>query len=73
MCEIFCHLSISFCLIRKLQISRKRDTLYTKSKNGFSIRKSRVLSIGGSNLKWSKSIERRSKKARKVKYSLHYQ
>ncbi|XP_022749074.1 uncharacterized protein LOC111298604 isoform X2 [Durio zibethinus] len=33
------------------------------SMNGFSIRKSKVLSVGGSSLKWSKSIERRSRKA----------
>ncbi|XVF64485.1 hypothetical protein PTKIN_Ptkin09bG0173600 [Pterospermum kingtungense] len=31
--------------------------------NGFSIRKSKVLSVGGSSLKWSKSIERHSRKA----------
>ncbi|XP_042479792.1 uncharacterized protein At1g21580 isoform X2 [Macadamia integrifolia] len=48
--------------IRKLQLSRKRDTVYTRSTGGFSLRKSKVLSIGGSNLKWSKSIEKRSKK-----------
>jgi len=48
---------------KKLQISRKRDTIYTVSKGGFSLRKSGVRSIGGSNLKWSKSIERHSKKA----------
>ncbi|KAJ9166712.1 hypothetical protein P3X46_021419 [Hevea brasiliensis] len=49
--------------IRKLLLSRKRDTVYTRSKHGFSLRKSKVLSVGGSSLKWSKSIERRSKKA----------
>ncbi|KAM7266594.1 hypothetical protein ACFE04_004491 [Oxalis oulophora] len=47
----------------KLQLSRKRETIYTRSAHGFSLRKSRVLSIGGSNLKWSKSIEKNSKKA----------
>lgn len=49
--------------IRKLMLSRMRDTVYTRSPRGFSLRKSKVLSVGGSNLKWSKSIERRSKKA----------
>ncbi|XP_058089833.1 uncharacterized protein LOC131236574 isoform X2 [Magnolia sinica] len=53
----------SLSLIRKLQLSRKRDTVYTRSSSGFSLRKSKVLSIGGSHLKWSKSIERHSKKA----------
>ncbi|KAF5208151.1 Zinc finger ccch domain-containing protein [Thalictrum thalictroides] len=48
---------------KKLLLSRKRDTVYTRSTGGFSLRKSKVLSIGGSNLKWSKSIETRSKLA----------
>ncbi|XP_057993586.1 uncharacterized protein At1g21580 isoform X2 [Hevea brasiliensis] len=49
--------------IRKLLLSRKRDTVYARSKHGFSLRKSKVLSVGGSSLKWSQSIERQSKKA----------
>ncbi|WCJ43488.1 Zinc finger C-x8-C-x5-C-x3-H type family protein [Euphorbia peplus] len=48
---------------RKLLLMRKRDTLYTRSKHGFSLRKSKVLSVGGASLKWSKSLERQSKKA----------
>ncbi|KDP32867.1 hypothetical protein JCGZ_12159 [Jatropha curcas] len=48
--------------IRKLLLLRKRDTVYTRSKHGFSLRKSKVLGVGGSSLKWSKSLERRSKK-----------
>ncbi|GFY85571.1 zinc finger C-x8-C-x5-C-x3-H type family protein [Actinidia rufa] len=48
---------------RKLLLSRKRETIYTRSTRGFSLRKSKVLSVGGSSLKWSKSIERNSKKA----------
>ncbi|CAK9160366.1 unnamed protein product [Ilex paraguariensis] len=48
---------------RKLLLSRKRDTIYTRSTHGFSLRRSKVLSVGGSSLKWSKSIERNSKKA----------
>ncbi|XP_043716855.1 uncharacterized protein LOC122664886 isoform X2 [Telopea speciosissima] len=54
--------SSSSFVSRKLLLSRKRDTVYTRSTGGFSLRKSKVLSIGGSNLKWSKSIEKRSKK-----------
>nr|XP_043614401.1 uncharacterized protein At1g21580 [Erigeron canadensis] len=48
---------------RKLLLSRKRETLYTRSKRGFSLRMSKVLSVGGSGLKWSKSIERNSRRA----------
>ncbi|KAI3984052.1 hypothetical protein MKX01_035179 [Papaver californicum] len=47
---------------KKLLLSLKRDTVYTRSTGGFSLRRSKVLSIGGSNLKWSKSIEKRTKK-----------
>lgn len=55
-----------FCS-RKLLLLRKRDTVYTRSKHGFSLRKSKVLSVAGSSLKWSKSIERHSKKANEVR------
>lgn len=48
---------------RKLLLSRKRETIYTRSTQGFSLRKSKVLSVGGASLKWSKSIERKLKKA----------
>ncbi|KAJ7965496.1 Zinc finger, CCCH-type [Quillaja saponaria] len=48
---------------KKLLLLRKRDTVYTRSTHGYSLRKSKVLSVGGSSLKWSKSIETRSKKA----------
>lgn len=51
---------------RKLQLLRKRDTIYTVSTDGFSLRKAGVVNIGGSSLKWSKSIERHSKKANEV-------
>lgn len=53
-------------LSRKLQLSRKRDTIYKVSNDGFSLQKAGVLSIGGSSLKWSRSIERHSKKANEV-------
>ncbi|KAJ4916334.1 Zinc finger C-x8-C-x5-C-x3-H type family protein [Raphanus sativus] len=48
---------------QKVSTMRKRHTVYTRSTNGYSLRKSKVLSIGGSHLKWSKSIERDSRKA----------
>ena len=54
---------------KKLLLSRKRDTVYTRSINGFSLRKSKVLSVGGASLKWSKSIEKHSKKANEVSYA----
>ncbi|KAK3428243.1 hypothetical protein EUGRSUZ_E01003 [Eucalyptus grandis] len=49
--------------IRRLMLVRKRDTVYVRSAHGLSLRKSKVLSVGGTSLKWSKSIERQSKKA----------
>lgn len=49
-------------------MTRKRHTIYTRSTNGYSLRKSKVLSIGGSHLKWSKSIERDSRKANEVSF-----
>ncbi|KAL5559692.1 hypothetical protein UlMin_035903 [Ulmus minor] len=55
--------SSSSTISRKLLLSRKQDAVYTRSIDGFSLRKSKVLSVGGSSLKWSKSIERQSKKA----------
>lgn len=51
---------------KKLLLLRKRDTVYTRSTRGFSLWKSKVLGIGGSSLKWSKSIEKHSKKANEV-------
>lgn len=48
---------------KKLKRLLKRDTVYTKSLDGFSLRRSGVLSLGGCNLKWTKSLEKRSKEA----------
>ncbi|CAK8540818.1 unnamed protein product [Lathyrus sativus] len=48
---------------KKLLLLRKRDNVYTRSTRGFSLWKSKVLGVGGSSLKWSKSIEKHSKKA----------
>ncbi|OIW16633.1 hypothetical protein TanjilG_01872 [Lupinus angustifolius] len=48
---------------KKLLLLRKRDTVYTRSTHGFSLWKSKVLGVGGSSLKWSKSLEKHSKQA----------
>ncbi|KAG8075183.1 hypothetical protein GUJ93_ZPchr0006g43461 [Zizania palustris] len=53
-------------IVRKLLQTRKRDMIYTVSTDGFSLRKSGVLSVGGSSLKWSRSLEKRSQKVNKV-------
>ncbi|BAT82156.1 hypothetical protein VIGAN_03212200 [Vigna angularis var. angularis] len=55
---------------KKLLQLRKRDTVYTRSKHGFSLWKSRVLGVGGCSLKWSKSIEKNSKQANERKLHL---
>jgi len=47
---------------------RKRHTIYTRSTNGYSLRKTKGISVGGSHLKWSKSIERDSRKANEVSF-----
>ncbi|KAG2613071.1 hypothetical protein PVAP13_4KG333900 [Panicum virgatum] len=52
----------SLGIVRKLLQTRKRSTIYTVSTDGFSLRKSGVLSLGGSSLKWSRSLEKRSQK-----------
>ncbi|CAN6194113.1 unnamed protein product [Urochloa humidicola] len=52
----------SLGIVRKLLQTRKRSTIYTVSTDGFSLRKSGVLSIGGSSLKWSRSLEKHSQK-----------
>ncbi|RLN12796.1 hypothetical protein C2845_PM09G19320 [Panicum miliaceum] len=52
----------SLGIVRKLLQTRKRSTIYTVSTDGFSLRKSGVLSLGGSSLKWSRSLEKHSQK-----------
>ncbi|XP_062229336.1 uncharacterized protein LOC133927080 isoform X2 [Phragmites australis] len=52
----------SLGIVRKLLQTRKRGTIYTVSTDGFSLRKSGVLSIGGSSLKWSRSLDKDSQK-----------
>ncbi|XP_019104663.1 uncharacterized protein LOC104894407 isoform X2 [Beta vulgaris subsp. vulgaris] len=47
---------------RKLLSSRKRGAVYVRSGRGFSLRRSKVTSLPGTSLKWSKSMEKRSKK-----------
>ncbi|WVZ79299.1 hypothetical protein U9M48_026896 [Paspalum notatum var. saurae] len=53
-------------IVRKLLQTRKRSAIYTVSNGGFSLRKSGVLSIGGSSLKWSRSLEKHSQKVNEV-------
>ncbi|KAL6603040.1 hypothetical protein ACP70R_043401 [Stipagrostis hirtigluma subsp. patula] len=53
---------LSLGIVRKLLQTRKRGTFYTVSTDGFSLRKSGVLSMGGSSLKWSRSLENDSQK-----------
>ncbi|XAR62852.1 hypothetical protein NMG60_11017751 [Bertholletia excelsa] len=48
---------------KKLLLVRKREAIYTRSTRGLSLRISKVVSVGGSSLKWSKSIDENSKKA----------
>lgn len=68
---LWCHkFYLIFILSRKLLLSRKRETIYTKSKHGFSLRISKLLSVGGTSLKWSKSIEKNSKRANEVSFAL---
>ncbi|KAJ1260039.1 hypothetical protein BS78_10G201600 [Paspalum vaginatum] len=52
----------SLGIVRKLLQTRKRSAIYTVSNGGFSLRKSGILSIGRSSLKWSRSLEKHSQK-----------
>ncbi|XP_039807453.1 uncharacterized protein LOC120671238 isoform X2 [Panicum virgatum] len=52
----------SLGIVRKLLQTRKRSTIYTVSTDGFSLRKSGVLSLSRSSLKWSRSLEKHSQK-----------
>ncbi|GJN38902.1 hypothetical protein PR202_gb27983 [Eleusine coracana subsp. coracana] len=65
--KVFSHnytssLGIVSIIHRKLLKTRKRGTIYTVSTNGFSLRKSGLLSFDGSSLKWSRSLEKGSQK-----------
>lgn len=53
---------------RKFLMMRKRRTVYRRSTNEYSLKRSKVISIGGSHLKWSKSVERDSKKPEYLSY-----
>ncbi|KAK4765888.1 hypothetical protein SAY87_007530 [Trapa incisa] len=55
---------------RRLMLLRKREAVYVRSSHGFSLPKSKVASVSGRSLKWSKSMERRTKEASEVSYSL---
>ncbi|KAK3134173.1 hypothetical protein QOZ80_6AG0545910 [Eleusine coracana subsp. coracana] len=61
--KVFSHnYTSSLGIVRKLLKTRKRGTIYTVSTNGFSLRKSGLLSFDGSSLKWSRSLEKGSQK-----------
>ncbi|XP_074563443.1 uncharacterized protein LOC141820061 isoform X2 [Curcuma longa] len=45
----------------KLQLARKKSILYSLSTDGFSLKKCGVSRLGKSSLKWSRSMQRRSK------------
>ncbi|KAG6483010.1 uncharacterized protein LOC122014653 isoform X1 [Zingiber officinale] len=45
----------------KMQFAKKKDTLYTQRTDGFFLKKSGVSRLGRSSLKWSRSMQRRSK------------
>ncbi|XP_057531880.1 uncharacterized protein LOC130810002 isoform X2 [Amaranthus tricolor] len=47
---------------RKLLSSKKRGVVYVRSGHGFSLRRSKVISLHGNSLKWSISMEKRSKR-----------
>ncbi|XP_011002421.1 PREDICTED: zinc finger CCCH domain-containing protein 7-like isoform X2 [Populus euphratica] len=49
----------SLSSIGKLLLLRKRNTVYTRSKHGFSLKKSKVLSFGGSSLNPLKGTQRK--------------
>lgn len=55
--------SLLFLISKRLQRLRKLQPVYTRSAHGFSLHRSGVLSLSGANLKWTKSIEKRSKLA----------
>lgn len=66
LCHSFIQLYFpSFCS-KKLQHLRKVQPVYSRSGRGFSLHRSGLLGLSGANLKWSKSIERRSKQASEV-------
>ncbi|KAJ7515849.1 hypothetical protein O6H91_22G031200 [Diphasiastrum complanatum] len=56
--------SLLSLISRKLQNMRMSQPIYTRSASGFSLHRSGVMSLGGANLKWTKSMEKNSKKAR---------
>jgi hypothetical protein len=58
--------SLLFHLGKKLQGFRSAQPVYTRSADGFSLHRSGVVSQHGANLKWTKSLENRSKLASEV-------
>ncbi|CAO2834236.1 unnamed protein product [Amaranthus hypochondriacus] len=47
---------------RRLLSSKKRGVVYVRSGRGFSLRRSKVISLHGNSLKWTISMEKRSKR-----------
>ena len=52
------------------EVSSEEGHCYTKSRDGLFLRRSGVLSLGGSNLKWIKSLEQCSKEVNEVSYPI---
>ncbi|CAM6111140.1 unnamed protein product [Calypogeia fissa] len=55
--------SFLFLMSKRLRRVRPVQPVYTRSADGFSLHRSGVLSVGGGNLKWTKSLEKRAKQA----------
>ncbi|KAG6554910.1 hypothetical protein Mapa_003494 [Marchantia paleacea] len=55
--------SLLFVMSERLRRVRPVQPVYTRSADGFSLHRSGVMSLGGGNLKWTKSLEKRAKLA----------
>ncbi|XP_024515733.1 uncharacterized protein LOC9641455 isoform X3 [Selaginella moellendorffii] len=55
--------SLLSLISEKLRVLRTSQPLYTRSANGFSLHRSGVRSVDGASLKWTKSLEKRSRQA----------
>ncbi|KAL2622795.1 hypothetical protein R1flu_003000 [Riccia fluitans] len=58
--------SLLAVMSERLRRVRAVQPVYTRSADGFSLHRSGVLSVGGGNLKWTKSLEKRAKLASEV-------
>lgn len=57
---------MNWVLSERLRRVRPVQPVYTRSADGFSLHRSGVMSLGGGNLKWTKSLEKRAKLASEV-------